>query len=80
MMDEKIDCTVVRELLPGRVARGSVGRDGAGRLMGNEVRDEEGGLSKEVVIFCQPDLAVPILCQCVEAACLRKLPSSLQKV
>ena len=52
----------------------------SGRVVGNEVRDEEGVFSKGVVIFCQPDLAVPILCQCVEAACLRKLPSSLQKV
>ena len=45
MMDEKIDCTVVRELLAcyrrlGRVARGPVGGDGAGRVVGYEVRDE----------------------------------------
>ena len=50
------------------VARGSVGGDRGGRVVGNEVRDEEGGLSKGMVIFCKPDLAVPILCQGIEAA------------
>ena len=36
---------------PGRVARGLVGGDGAGRLVGNEVRDEEGGSPKEGSFF-----------------------------
>ena len=50
------------------VARGSVGGDRGGRVVGNEVRDEEGGLSKGMVIFCKPDLVVPILSQGIEAA------------
>ena len=73
MMDEKIDCTVVRELLAcyrrlGRVARGPVGGDGAGRVVGYEVRDEEGGLSKAGVIFCQPYVEAPISQQCIQVA------------
>ena len=50
------------------VARGSVGGDRGGRVVGNEVRDEEGGLSKGMVISCKPDLVFPILCQGIEAA------------
>ena len=52
MMDEKIDCTVWLGSCyrrPGRVAIGSVGGDGAGRVVGNEVRDEEGGL---LYVYC----------------------------
>ena len=73
MMDEKIDCTVVRELLAcyrrlSRVARGPVGGDGAGRVVGYEVRDEEGGLSKAGVNICQPYLVAPISQQCIQVA------------
>ena len=37
-------------------------------VVGNEVRDEGGGLSKGVVIFFQPDLEAPISSQCIEVA------------
>ena len=50
------------------VARGSVGGDRGGRVVGNEVRDEEGGLSEGGVIFSQPDLVASISWQCIEVA------------
>ena len=48
--------------------RGPVGGDGAGRVVGYEVRDEEKGFSKGGVIFFQPDLVAFISQQCIEAA------------
>ena len=54
------------------VARGFVGGDRGGRVAGMEVRDEEGGLSKGMVIFCKPDLVVP---HCAKALRLLKKAS-----
>ena len=54
MMDEKKTVLWLGSCYrrPGRVAIGSVGGDGAWRVVGNEDRDEERGLSKGGVIFC----------------------------
>ena len=70
MMDEKKTVLWLGSCYrrPGRVAIGSVGGDGAWRVVGNEVRDEERGLSKGGVILFQPDLVASISLQCIEVA------------